>query len=192
MSVSKPSLVKGCLKKKNFVSFVSEGNVSDSIIFVDKDYVDVFLNDEDVRNKNQVMIIDIGCPRSLLGMKEYKRLLKSLSPSQLERLREYKASEKFRFGPSRTYDSWLKVEIPLDFDGVEIDASFFVVDGDVPILIGNDLLKPLGAIIYTETGVLQFSKLGVQIAMTETRGGHFVVPVNNTKNDMKEEHLEKV
>lgn len=100
MSLSKSSLLKGCLKKtKNSVSFVSERNVSDGrIIFVDKDYVDVFLNDEDVRNSNQVMIIDIGCPRSLLGSKEYKRLLKSLSSSQLQRLREFKASENFVLG----------------------------------------------------------------------------------------------
>ena len=67
----------------------------------------------------------------------------------------------------------------------------FVVDGaDVPILIGNDILEPLGAIIYTETDVLEFSKLEKGVIMTKTRGGHFVIPVNNGNYD-EEDYLEK-
>ena len=137
------------------------------------------------------MIVDIGCPRSLMGKKEYRKLLKSLSSSDRARIKEYKASEKFRFGPSRAYDSLLRVEMPLDLEGVTIDAGFFVVDGaDVPILIGNDILEPLGAIIYTETDVLEFSKLGEEVIMTKTRGGHFVIPVKNEKKD-KEDYFEE-
>ena len=194
MSFSKPSCVKSCQKNGKSVSFnVRVKNCDiDREIFIVKNYVEVFVNDEEFSDneRNKLMIVDIGCPRSLMGKKEYRKMLNSLSSSELARIREFKTCEKFRFGPSRVYESWLRVEMPMDLEGVTIDASFFVVDGDVPILIGNDLLEPLGAIIYTETCVLEFSKLGEEINMKKTRGGHFVIPIKNLNNDMKEDPLE--
>ena len=105
------------------------------------------------------MIVDIGCPRSLMGRKEYEKFRDSLSSSELKSIKESKASEKFRFGPSRTYDSCLRIEMPMNIKGEKIRANFFVVEGEIPILIGNDILEPLGAIIYTKNGVIQFDKL---------------------------------
>ena len=66
------------------------------------------------------------------------------------------------------YDSRLRIELPLDIKGVKVAAKFYVIDGNVPILIGNDILEPLGAIIYTETGDLEFSKLGKTVTMAKT------------------------
>ena len=87
MSLSKPSGLKGCLKKTNSVSFnVRVRNCNtDREIYVHKNYVEVFVNEEEFsghdRDNTQLMIIDIGCPRSLMGKKEYRKLLKSLSSS---------------------------------------------------------------------------------------------------------------
>ena len=129
MSLSKQSGLKGCMKKTS-VSF----NVrvrkcyTGKEIYVHKNYVEVFVNEEEFsshdRNKEQLMIIDIGCPRSLMGKKEYEKFLKSLTSSDRARIKEFKACEKFRFGPSRSYDSFLRVEMPLDLEGVTIDAGF--------------------------------------------------------------------
>ena len=128
-----------CLTKKKSVTFDEKVTNICNDIYVDEKYHEVFVNDEefsnDVSGKKQLMIVDIGCPRSLMGKKEYRKLLKSLSSSRLERVKEFKACERFRFGPSRAYEALFKVEIPLDLDGVDITAKFFVVDGDVPILI---------------------------------------------------------
>ena len=106
------------------------------------------------------MVVDIGCPRYLLGRKEYERFLKSLSQSDRRRIREYKTSEKFRFGPYRTYESRSRIEIPMNIKGEKIKAKFFVVEDDnIPILMGNDIPEPLGgAVICTETGVITFVK----------------------------------
>ena len=161
---------------------------TNNVFYVDNDYTDVFVNEdefsEEKRKKNQFMVVDIGCPRSLLGRKEYERFLKSLPPSERRRIREDKASEKFRFGPSRTYESRSRIEIPMNIKGERIKAKFFVVEGDnIPILMGNDILEPLGAVIYTETGVIEFVKVGQQIAMNKTRGGHFVIPVDEIKDE---------
>ena len=159
------------------------------VFYVDKDYRDVFVNDDEFsehnRKRNQLMIVDIGCPRALLGRKEYERLLNSLSTSERKQIKEYKASEKFRFGPSRTYDSRTRIEIPMNIKGEKIKARFYVVEGDhnIPILIGNDILEPLGAIIYTETGVIEFERIGKMMTMTRTRGGHYVIPVEEIKEE---------
>ena len=125
------------MKKKQTVSFDVKVRNMDTEIYVIKYYDEVFVNDEEFSGnksvQNQLMIVDIGCPRSLMGNKEYKKLLSSLSSSELRNIKEFKANEKFRFGPSRSYNSLLKIEIPLTLDGVTIEARFFVVDGEVPI-----------------------------------------------------------
>ena len=184
-----------CLKKKQTVTFDVKIRNIDTEIYVTKNYDEVFVNDEEFSGdksvQNQLMIVDIGCPRSLMGNKEYKKLLSSLSSSELRNIKEFKANEKFRFGPSRSYKSLLKIEIPFNLEGVTVEAKFFVVDGEVPILIGNDILEPLGAVIYTETGVLEFSKLGAEIVMKKTRGGHFVIPVKNVMHDVESESEEE-
>ena len=127
------------------------------------------------------MIVDIGCPRSLMGSNEYKRLRESFSSSEKRSIKECGAKEKFRFGPSRTYGSELRVEIPFYIKGEKVGAKFFVVDCEVPILIGNDILEPLGAIIYTETGLIDFDRLEKTLTMRKTKGGHFVIPVEDIK-----------
>ena len=194
--MSDDRVMKPCLKKNKVVTFnVRIENCDDvkEVFHVGKEYHEVFVNEKEFsvakRKKNQLMIVDIGCPRSLLGFEEYERLMDSLSSHELKRVKEFEASEKFRFGPSRVYDSRLRIEMPLQIKGVKVAAKFYVIDGNVPILIGNDILEPLGAIIYTETGDLEFSKLGKTVTMTKTRGGHFVIPVEEIK-DRSEEVLE--
>ena len=72
---------------------------TNNVFYVDNDFRDVFVNEDEFSeqksNKNQLIVVDIGCPRSLLGRKEYERFLKSLSQSDRRKIREYKASEKF-------------------------------------------------------------------------------------------------
>ena len=192
--MSVEEFMKTCLKKKKTVTFdvrivnIPKANDGTNVFYVDKNYHQVFVNDEEFteRKRNQLMIIDIGCPRSLMGIKEYENHKDSLSSFELRRIKEFQASEKFRFGPSRIYDARFRIEMPMNVKGVKIAARFFVVDGDVPILIGNDILEPLGAIIYTENGDLEFSKLGKKLTMAKTRGGHFVIPVEDIKNDRGE------
>ena len=192
--MSVEEFMKTCLKKKKTVTFdvrivnIPKANDGTNVFYVDKNYHQVFVNDEEFteRKRNQLMIVDIGCPRSLMGIKEYENYKDSLSSFELRRIKEFQASEKFRFGPSRIYDARFRIEMPMNVKGVKIAARFFVVDGDVPILIGNDILEPLGAIIYTENGDLEFSKLGKKLTMAKTRGGHFVIPVEDIKDDRGE------
>ena len=40
----------------------------------------------------------------------------------------------------------------------KIWAKFFIAEGDITILVGNDILEPLGSLTYTETGVIKFAR----------------------------------
>ena len=103
----------------------------------------VFLNEEWLRNctKNlgQVIIVDCGCPRGLMGDVEYERL------KEMVEVKEITVKEEgFRFGPSRVYNSNKKVKFSMRVGMNQTDCEFFVVNGKVPILLGNDFMAPHG------------------------------------------------
>ena len=65
---------------------VKIGNVDDDtveVFHVNENYPEVFVNDIEFsvnkRKRNQLMIVDIGCPKSLMGRDEYERFRDSLS-----------------------------------------------------------------------------------------------------------------
>ena len=107
-----------------------------------------FLNKE-LRNcsnsMGQMIIVDSGCPQSLMGEEELKKLKDLIEVIEIN-VRD----EGFRFGPSRIYKSNRKVIFKMKIGIHEIEAAFFVLDGDVPILLGNDVMVPLGGNIDME------------------------------------------
>ena len=67
--MSDDRVMKPCLKKKKAVTFnVRIGNCDDvkEVFHVGKEYHEVFVNEKEFavakRKKNQLMIVDIGCP----------------------------------------------------------------------------------------------------------------------------------
>ena len=168
----------------------AKGRTTDEVFILKTKYDEVLVTDEDFieneRKGKQFMILDIGCPRSLMGEKEYKKLKASTEGP----ISEFSSSEKFRFGPSRIYGSTKRIELPLKIEDFEIDAKFFIVDGDVPILIGNDILEPLGGVIDMDERVLDFKRLEKSAKMLKTKGGHYIIPV--LKNTMgNSDHIEE-
>ena len=85
---------------------------------------------------------------------EYKKF----KASTVGPISEFSSSEKFRFGPSWIYGFTKRIELPLKIEDFEIDANIFIVDGDVHILIGNDILEPLGCVIDRDEGVFDFKR----------------------------------
>ena len=159
-------------------------------------YENVFVNDESLTSNNrkvtQYMILDIGCPRSLMGSSEYSKYLSSLSEEDKEKVLEFKTNEKFKFGPSRIFTAKCRVQMPLILKNVRLLVNFFVIDGDIPILIGNDILEPLGGIIRVETKLLELEKIRKKIEMYKSKGGHFVLPVVNRERRTSNEEYIKV
>lgn len=103
---------------------------ANEVLVVVNSYDEVFINDEDFieneRKGNQLMILDIGCPRSLQGENEFRRLKDSLSTNELKELKVFSASERFKFGPSRLYDSEARIEVTLRLRNVKVKGNFFI------------------------------------------------------------------
>ena len=139
-------------------------------------YDRIYEADNFFRNKNkmgQVIIVDSGCPRSLMGKQEFK-LLQDRFKIKKMKMRE---TEKFKFGPSRIYESYFKAGLNLKIGNESIHVEFYIIEGNVPILLGNDVLEPLDANIKIGKRELEFEKLNNHVCLLKTQGGHYVVPV---------------
>ena len=62
---------------------------------------------------------------------------------------------------------------------LEIECEFFIVDVNVPILLGNDVMVPLGGKIDMEENKLILKKADMEIPLVHTKGGHFVIAVKS-------------
>ena len=99
-----------------------------------------------------------------MGRTEFERLKKSFSYSLIKT----NSKERFRFGPSKIYDANIKVKLKLRLDDCNIDAWFYVVDGEIPILLGNDVLEPLRAKIDMGKNIIEPGSLKVKVPMIKS------------------------
>jgi hypothetical protein len=145
----------------------------------------VFLNEEWLRKCSkglgQFIIVDCGYPRSLMGDKELVKL------KELVEVQEIKVKDEgFRFGPSRIYISNKKVRFAIQVGVNSIECEFFVVTGEVPILLGNNVMAPIGGNIDMDEDRLVLKKAEMEIPLERTKGGHFVIPIRSvTGQDAK-------
>ena len=184
--------------RKRDLTLASKGKAcveANSVNILANNYEGVFLNDDilltNISKGKQFMILYIGCPRSLMGKSEYENLLCSLSQTERENIKQIRCSEKLRFGPSRLYTANFLVQVPLSLEHISLVVSFFVIDGDIPILIGNDILEPLGGIIDVEKREIELIKLQTRLSMIKSKSGHFVLPViDNSMNKSSKEYYD--
>ena len=137
----------------------------------------------------QSMIVDCGCPRSLMGMNEYEKLKEKYKSEIVE----IKHKGRFKFGPSKPYVSDFKVRIPMMLGEYKLDAEFFVIkDKDIPILLGNDVMKPLDGRIDMKKNLLEMQKVKAEVSLIETCGGHYIINLETValKKNHKVKHSE--
>ena len=98
--------------------------------------------------ETDVMVIDTGCPKSLVGRVWLEKYLEK-NGIEKEDLKTKSGSEKFRFGPSAIYKSEEIVNLPIVIkekgteDGlVKLFMDVFVVNAEnVPLLFGQNTMK---------------------------------------------------
>ena len=126
-----------------------------------------------------------------------------MGDEQCERLKEVVdlqeikvKDEGLKLGSSRTYKSSIKVKFTMRVGVNEIDCEFFVVKGNIPILLGNDFMVPLCGKIDMEENKLVLKKADMEIPLKQTKGGHFVIPVRtvtgNDANNIRGEEADAV
>ena len=122
----------------------------------------------------QVIVIDSGCPRSLMGEDELSKLMNKLEV-EVFTVKE----ESFRFGPSRIYTSNRKARLFIQCGLKELELEFFVIKGTVPILLGNDAMIPNGGLIDMKENKMILQKADIEFHLERSKGGHFVIPVHS-------------
>ena len=133
-------------------------------------------------DKSSDMIADIGCPHTVIGSKDEKNFIRNLSKFQQENLQMRNVDENFKFGPSGPYRCFKKLSFPIETSAKQIVAEVAIVE-DIPMLLGNNIMKPLEAeikLFSSGNGVMKLKDF--EMAMKETSGGHYTVKVRDLGN----------
>ena len=102
----------------------------------------------------------------------------NLNKFQQENLRIIEIDEKFKFGPSGPYRSIEKLRFPIRNRVKVFWADVAIVDANIPMLLGNNILKPLEAeikLLSSGNGTIKLKE--TEIPLRETAGGHFTLKV---------------
>ena len=98
------------------------------IVLFNKSYHKIYETDKFFKtkrlDKDQYIIVDSGCPRSLMGEQEYSKIKAKFRVVEEKRVNDY-----FRFGPSRVHKASLKVSLLLRLGTKVKEVKFFVVEG---------------------------------------------------------------
>ena len=169
--------IEELIKRPKVVGFVDTGeeNTEESVVELN----DVLFLEEYSEKKS--LILDVGCPKSLVGQKWLHKYLAWKNMS-IENLKKRRCSQKFKFGPSKVYESTELIEIPLNVqqsDGVltRVYLEVFVVDADnVPLLCGLNSLKKWKAVLDLEQDILTTNvDKKKEFGCVQTPGGHLVI-----------------
>jgi hypothetical protein len=137
----------------------------------------------------QAMVVDTGCPKSLVGIQWLKKYLKMRNITK-DQLKTKTCSQKFRFGPSGVYEAKEIMEIPItvkindkEESFVKIKVNAYVVEAEnVPLLCGRNTMNEWGAILDMKTKVMKITDDEImEIKCLSTDGGHLVVKIQENE-----------
>ena len=126
------------------------------------------------------MIADLGCPTSVISKMDMNRFIRNLSKYQEINLEIVPVDENFKFGPSGPYKCHQKLRFPIKNGSRNLMAEVAIVDAKIPMLLGNNIFKPLGAkfeLFPTGNGMLELAD--TKIEMKEAAGGHYTIKVSD-------------
>ena len=136
-----------------------------------------------VKDSSTNMIADIGCPRTVIGAKDVERFVENLSKEQQDDLEILDVDENFKFGPSGPYPCFRKIRFPISTLSKNVIAEVAIVEADIPMLLGNNILEPLEAeikLFASGNGVLKLKD--IELKMKKTSGGHYTIRVADLSN----------
>ena len=87
----------------------------------------------------------------------------------------------------------MKVKLRLNLENKQLIVWFFVIDGKVPILLGNDILEKIGAKIDLKHKALEINEMGIKVPLLKSSGGHFIfiLPLKNLLSKKNETRIKK-
>ena len=119
--------------------------------------------------------MDTACRCSVAGdrwYEDYKKLCVANGIS--EYVTEERGRERYRFGNGGILDSWVKATVPAVLAGRAYFITFSVVKSDrLTLLLGRDLLEPLGATLDMKNSWLRIGS--GRSELLDSQAGHFAV-----------------
>ena len=169
------------IQKRHNVGFVNGEDEHDEIVV--ENIADVMFLKEVTRV--EAMVLDTGCPKSLVGRNWLDRYLQK-NELKMEELTTQKCSQKFRFGPSQVYTSKEMVVIPITVKEAHKTDVFkktfievFVLDAEnVPLLCGRNTMKMWEIDLKMSKTELSCKIMDEEIECLETNGGHLVIALH--------------
>ena len=83
-------------------------------------------------NSNE-MIVDIGCPNSVIGSKDVSNFKSNLSEIQQKNLKTERVDENFKFGPSGPYNCLEKLRFPIQLGQKVLWGQISIVNANIPM-----------------------------------------------------------
>ena len=159
--------------------------------YVETDYIEEDWSKDNVniyftKNIDEVdeMVIDCGAPKTLIGEKYLSEYMKRHSLNN-EDLLKTPCKQGFKFGPSQVVVCTEKAVIPICFkvrDGfVQKSVEAFVIQADVPFLLGLNTMKQWQVLIDIESDEMIFRSFDINVKMSRNNGGHLIVPLQKVE-----------
>ena len=98
-----------------------------------------------VVTRKKTMIADLGCPNTVISEADEKSFKECLTIFQQNNLEYLDVDEKFKFGPSGPYECSRKIRFPIRNEANLLWIEVSLVKANIPMLLGNNILKPLEA-----------------------------------------------
>ena len=121
------------------------------------------------------MILDLGCSKTVCGVKWFETFLETLSDVKRRRIVFEKSTSYFRFGDGRRMASIKLAVIPCVLAGKNINIRTDIVECNIPLLLSKASMKKAGMVIDTNTDtVLVFGK---EVKLSTTSIGHYKLSI---------------
>ena len=120
-------------------------------------------------------VVDCACPTTVSGLKWIENFCADLD----EKVVKEESNRMFKFGGGEKRQSKGVVTFPCHLAGKNVRIRTEVVDADFPLLLGNSMLKKVGAVLHLreEKAVI----MGCEVKMRETSSGHFSLKIEKPK-----------
>lgn len=148
---------------------------------------EVFRVEEELRARETDPILglcgipDTACRRTSVGSGTLALIEGNLSKKGLK-VQKARVSNEFRFGNNGVLTSDMMALIPAVLGGKRfiIKAAVLPKEGEnTPLLLSKELLRQLGCVINLGTDSAVFSKFGFEMGLSETKKGHYAIPLFN-------------
>lgn len=120
-------------------------------------------------------VVDCACPTTVAGEAWVQGFIESLDNDSKTLVQHYSSERTFKFGGGEKRVSLGVVVLPCRLAGKNLMIKTEVVRADFPLLLGNSMLKKVGAVLYIKEQKAVI--LDTEVIMKEAGSGHFMLQI---------------